>query len=70
MRILRGIVQVLTGHYVQVVFAWIGLIFVLLTVPYWIRIYYAQDQAKKDSINQQYAESVGCFGCAFCLVLP
>jgi hypothetical protein len=47
---------------VQVAFAWIGLIFTILTLSYWIRIYYAQNQSKKESVNQQYAESMGCFG--------
>ena len=31
-------------------------------VSYWIRRYYAENQNKKESINQQYAESMGCFG--------
>ena len=54
MRWIRDIVRIVTGYYVRVVFAWIGLIFTIITLVYWFAAYRARSDTERESCKTAY----------------
>jgi len=64
-RAIKGIYQILTGHYVQVALAWVGIFYLLITVGYWLRnrpVWSETDEQKNRENRQSYVEQLNCLG--------
>src|SRR2546428_4446381 len=54
MRFIRDIVRILTGYDVRFVFAWIGLIFTIITLVYWFAASRARSDSERESCKTSY----------------
>lgn len=60
--ILKWLYHILTGRYVQVALAWVGILYLLITIRHWIRNRHANSETEVRKNQEIYIDQLNCLG--------
>jgi hypothetical protein len=61
-RTIKGLYQILTGHYVQVALAWVGIFYLLITLGHWLRNWHVRSETDERKNQEIYIDQLSCLG--------